>query len=202
MNEKIIKRFLQYRLCLNKFKDLGFERIFSYYLGKEAGVSAEQVRKDFSFCGIKGNKKAGYNVDELLVTIKKLLKCDEVQDVIVVGMGNIGRALTQFINSLCYNLKIVAAFDIDPSKIKKDFIIPIYPVDAIEDYLKKNSKIKIAVISVPERAAQELCNLLIDSGIKGILNFSPVILKAPDNILIRNVNLFNELKELVFTSGL
>ena len=196
-----VNRLLQYRTCLLKFQDLGFEKVFSYNLGEEAGVTPEQVRKDFSNFNIKGHKKGGYNINELLFTINNIFKSYKVQKIIVVGMGNIGTALTQFINFKNNNLTIVAGFDINPTALKKKFDIPVYPVNEMGNFIKAN-RIKIAVLAVPGPAAQEICNTLVTAGIKGILNFSPVILKTPNNVSVKNVNLIDELEGLIYSSVL
>ncbi|MFH0760453.1 MAG: winged-helix domain-containing protein, partial [Bacteroidota bacterium] len=112
-----IRRLLIYRLCLIRFKELGFKKVYSYNLGLEAGVSAEQVRKDFSQCGIGGNKKAGYDIESLLISLNEKFNLDEVRNIILIGMGNMGKALTHYNDHyIGTNVFIVAAFDIDPAK--------------------------------------------------------------------------------------
>ena len=194
---KPVSRLLQYRNCLLKFQSLGFKKVFSYNLGEEAGVSPEQVRKDFSTFGIKGRKKGGYLINELLITINELFKSHQSQQIIVVGMGNIGQALTQYINVDVSNVKIIAAFDINPVKLKMKFSIPVYSVSELKEFVT-NEKIKIAVLAVPEIAAQEMCNKLIETGVSGILNFTPIVLKVPENVIVNNVNLQNEIEELIY----
>ena len=116
---KNVNRLLRYRSVLIKMQDLGFETVYSYNLGKEAGVSPEQVRKDFSQFSIKGKKKGGYNINELLFTINNIFRKDEVQHVILVGLGNIGTAIQQYRGFKNRMIQIVASFDIDPSKTRK-----------------------------------------------------------------------------------
>ncbi|MFC2133580.1 redox-sensing transcriptional repressor Rex [Bacteroidota bacterium] len=191
-----IKRLLQYRFCLIRLKELGFEKVFSYTLSEEAGVSAEQVRKDFSQFGIKGNKKAGYVIDQLIETFDKIFISADVQNVILVGMGNIGKALSQYRGFKQGNLNLVAAFDIDPSKQVKSHDIPVYPVEMIPEMIGK-FKVEVAIIAVPSLSAQYICDNLISNGIKGIMNFAPVILKVPKDVLVNNINLSNELQSIV-----
>lgn len=192
-----IKRLLQYRTCLLRFKNLGFEKAFSYNLGEEAGVSAEQVRKDFSLYGLKGNKKGGYDINELLVTINDIFKHDKTHEIILVGLGNIGQALLQYKNFTEINFNIVGAFDIDPSKVKKKYAVPVYAMEKLKIFVQAN-KIKIAILAVPPVAAKEVCNDLVSAGIKGILNFTPVVLKTPDDVVVNNLDLQNELEELIY----
>ena len=196
--KKNIKRLLLYRLCLLKFKEMGFKKVFSYNLGHEAGVSAEQIRKDFSHFGIKGNKKGGYELEHLLDKLNYIFKRNEQQRVIIVGMGNMGRALSHndcgFTEQKQY---IVAGFDIDPVKIKKTYNIPVYHMNRLSEIINEND-IKIAILAVPSISAQEVCANLVESGIKGIMNFSPVILQVPDSVTVNNVNLCDELEWVMY----
>lgn len=191
------KRLFTYRQCLIGFKRKGFDRIFSYNLGEEAGVTAEQVRKDFSVFKIKGNKKAGYKIDDLLTAIEEVFKYQLNQHVIIVGMGNIGKALVQYKRFMLRKMIIVASFDIDPTKQSKRWGIPILPLEMLDDIIKR-FHVKVAIIAVPEMSAQDIVNKLIDLGIKGFLNFAPVILKTPENIVVHNINLCDELESVIY----
>jgi redox-sensing transcriptional repressor len=197
VNERTIKRFLQYRNSLEKFKQLGFEKVFSYTLGEDSGVTAEQVRKDFSIFGIKGNKKSGYTINSLIKSIDVIFKKTEDRSAIIVGMGNIGKALTNYKGFPENNLTIEAAFDLDPAKQGKKFKVPVYPIQELGTIIKKINA-KVAIIAVPDIAAQEVCDMLVAYGIKGILNFSPILLQVPENVVVNNVNLRNELAFLFY----
>ena len=193
-----VKRLFQYRLCLLKFKEMGFTRIYSYNLGNEAGVSPEQVRKDFSIHGITGNKKAGYDIEKLLIIFNKIFAMDEIHNIILVGMGNIGKALANYNNQFIgQNVYISAGFDIVPAKFKKKSGIPVYPMDRLPEIIGRDN-ISTAVLTVPASVAQEVFNKLLDNGIKGILNFTPVILKAPESIIINNINLSTEIEVILY----
>jgi redox-sensing transcriptional repressor len=194
---RVLKRFLQYRICLLKFQRLGFEKAFSYNLGKEAGVTAEQVRKDFSIFGIKGSKRGGYDIRYLLSMIDDIFKSSGDRKVIVIGMGNIGQALANYQGFRKYRIIIVAGFDLNPARYTRKYAIPVYPQDKLEEIVKQHD-IKTAIIAVPELAGQEVCDKLVSIGIKGILNFSPVILRVPDDVIVNNVNLLSELESLFF----
>jgi len=197
ISDKVIKRFLQYRICLIKFQRLGFEKVFSYNLGEEVGITPEQVRKDFSNFGIKGNKKGGYDIVNLLKAISEIFKWDKDKNIIIVGMGNIGNALTNYKRFAENKIFIVATFDLDPAKYTKKLKTPIYHPDKIGIIVKKFN-IKTAVIAVPEFAGQEVCDKLVSQGIKGILNFSPVILRVPDGVHVNNINLGSEIESLFY----
>ena len=197
IGHKILKRFLHYRLCLTKFQDLGFHKVFSYTLGAEAGVSAEQVRKDFSLFAIRGSKRGGYDIDYLLNAINDVFKQNGERMIILVGMGNIGNALLNYQGFKENKISIVAGFDLDPSKYLKKSAIPIYPPDMIPEIVIKHG-VKTAIIAVPAIAGQEICDKLVSAGIKGILNFSPLLLRVPNDVTVNYVNLRNELETLFF----
>jgi redox-sensing transcriptional repressor len=195
-----IKRLLLYRLCLLKFREMGFQRVFSYNLGVEARVTPEQIRKDFSHFGITGNKKGGYEIDNLIESLDNIFKNNQHQWVILVGMGNIGQALSHYICGFTQRKQyIIAGFDIDPSKIKKGFNIPVYAMPKLREFINKN-KIKIAILAVPAISAQEVCNQLIECGVKGIMNFAPIVLQAPHDVIINNINLCDELESVIYTA--
>ncbi|HJZ41825.1 MAG TPA: redox-sensing transcriptional repressor Rex [Bacteroidales bacterium] len=197
ISHKILKRFLLYRLCLIKFQRLGFTRIFSYTLGNEASVKAEQVRKDFSVAGIKGSRRGGYEIEYLLTSINKLFKLDGDRLVVLVGIGNIGQALINYVGFKENKIKIIAGFDLDPSKYTRKNIIPIYHPDQLPEIVQKYS-ITTAIMAVPEAAGQEICDKLVSAGIRGILNFSPVILQVPEYVVVNYVNIRNELESLFY----
>lgn len=193
----ILKRFLLYRICLIKFQRLGFNRIFSYTLGNEANVKAEQVRKDFSMAGIRGSRRGGYEIEYLLSSINKLFKLDGDRLVVLVGIGNIGQALINYDGFKENKIKIIAGFDLDPTKYTRKNIIPIYHPDLLPEIIQKYS-VKTAIIAVPEAAGQVTCDKLVSAGIRGILNFSPVILQVPEYVVVNYVNLRNELESLFY----
>lgn len=197
ITQRVIKRFLTYRLVLLKLQRIGFTRVFSYTLGKEARVKPEQVRKDFSMARIQGSRRGGYNITNVLDSINRLFKQDGERRVILVGLGNIGQALINYMGFQESHISIVAGFDLDPSKYTRKSVIPVYPVDKIADVVKEYT-IKTAIIAVPEAAGQEVCDMLVTAGIQGILNFSPVVLHVPDHVVVNYVNIRNELESLFY----
>ena len=192
-----IKRLLQYKLCLIRFRELGVSTIYSHSLGEAAGVSAVQVRKDFSLYGIKGRKRGGYDITYLLMELEKIFG-DSRKNIVIVGMGNIGRALMQYNERFMKkNLHIVAGFDIDPAKQNKTTQVPVYSTEKLSEVIQTH-QVTTAIIAVPFQTAQEVCNMLITAGIKGILNFAPVILKVPEKIVVDNINLSNKLEGIIY----
>ena len=179
---------------------MGLERVFSYTLGKETGVSAELVRKDFSQFGIKGNRRGGYDIDDLLTAMERIFGKARVQNVIIVGMGNFGKALSQYKSFREGKVNVVAGFDIDPGKRNRKFSIPVYDMDHMSDVIEAFD-VSVAILAVPEFAAQEMTDVLVRNGIKGILNLAPVLLKVPDDVNVNNVNIMVELERLMYHSG-
>jgi len=197
MIKKNIQRIIQYRMCLLKFQNLGFERIFSYTLAQEIGVSPEQVRKDFSQFNLRGNKKAGYKIQDILDKINELLHKADLHKIILSGMGNIGKALVQYKGFINRNMQLVAGFDIDPAKLKKNCRIPVFPPEEMARVIREE-KVVIGIIAVPEQVAQEVCNQMVEAGIRGILNFAPLMLKTPPEVTVQNISVCNELEALIY----
>lgn len=196
-NENCIIRLSQYKNALYRLRSMGFIKVFSDNLGDAIGVTASQVRKDFSIFGISGNKRGGYTVDELLEKLGDILGKGEIQKVIVVGAGKIGTALMQYKGFEKEGIKIVAGFDIDPSKHNKQSDVPVFPLDELQDFSKKKN-IKIGILAVPDFAAQQVLDLMLSTGIKGILNFAPIRLKSSEDFIIDNVNLELELEKVIY----
>ena len=196
-NRSCIIRLSRYKNSLLRLKSLNFVRVFSDNLADAAGVTASQVRKDLSIFGITGNRRGGYKVDELVDQLNRVLGKDKCQDFIIVGVGNIGRALVNYLGFEKGGIRITAAFDTDPSKCDKEAKVPVLPLDAMREFIKTN-KIELAIISVPDFAAQQVLEILLAAGIKGILNFAPICLKSPANCVIQNINLETELENIIY----
>ena len=196
-NENCILRLSRYKNSLLKFKRLGLMRVFSENLADAVGVTAAQVRKDFSIFGIRGNRRGGYQVDQLIMQIRKILGKDKVHNFILVGTGNLGKALLRYPGFEKSGIQILASFDIDSTKMESETNIPTLPLEELEEYINKN-KIKFGIICVPDFAAQQVCQIIVKAGIKGILNFAPIRLKVPEDCVIRNINLETELENIIY----
>ncbi len=196
-SKSCIFRLFRYRRCLRDLKELGYVKVFSDNLGEASGVTAAQVRKDFSLFGITGNKKGGYIIDALIDKLNYILGKDEVQKVILVGTGNLGSALLRYKGFDKEDIQVSAAFDADPAKQMKSGVLQVYPVKDILDYVKTN-RIRVAILAVPSVVAQESAEMLIAAGIRGILNFAPVTLKVPEKVIVNNINLAIELENVIY----
>ncbi len=196
-NKRVIFRLSRYRNSLARFKALGFVKIFSEYLADAVGATSAQVRKDFSLFGISGNKRGGYQIDDLIDKLNTILGKNEIQKVVLIGAGQLGSALLKYRTFEQEGIKILAAFDIDPAKLLQKTRIPIFPLDQMTKFITDN-KVKIAILSVPDVAAQQTLDMMAGAGIKGVLNFAPIELKAPRDCIISNVNLAVELENLIY----
>jgi redox-sensing transcriptional repressor len=196
-NKNCIIRLSRYKNALVRFKTLGFIKIFSEYLADAVGGTSAQVRKDFSLFGISGNKRGGYQIDALITKLNNILGKNEIQKVVLVGAGQLGSALIRYNSFEKEGIKIVAAFDIDPAKINSKPPTPIMPIDDMIKFIQKNN-IKIAILSVPDVAAQQTLDMLVKGGIKGVLNFAPIEIKGMGDCIINNVNLAVELENLIY----
>ncbi|MFC1566746.1 redox-sensing transcriptional repressor Rex [bacterium] len=198
INKKCIIRLSRYKNALHNFQKLGFVKVFSDNLGDAVGVTAAQVRKDFSLFGITGHRRGGYIIDELVEKLNNILGTNEMQNVIVVGAGNLGTALLNYKRFEKDGIKIIAAFDIDPSKVKKTTDVPVLSLEELSSFIKKNN-VKVGIIAVPEIAAQQVFDIMESAGIKGFLNFTPVRFRVQnDDVFINNVNLAIELENVIY----
>lgn len=192
-----ILRLSRYKNELYRFKDLGFIKIFSEYLAEAVSVTSAQVRKDFSLFGISGNKRGGYNIDALIEKLNSILGKNQLQRVALVGAGSLGSALLKYKSFEKQGIKIEVAFDIDPAKCSLKIGVPVLPTAEMDLFVKK-ADIKIAILCVPEVAAQATFDMMVKAGIKGVLNFSPIQLKTPGECIVSNVNLEEELENLIY----
>jgi redox-sensing transcriptional repressor len=199
--KKSLRRILLYRGSLIHLQTLGVKRVYSYTLGEETGVSAEQVRKDFSEYQIKGNQRGGYYVDELISEMEQIFYKKGSQNIIIVGGGNIGSSLANYHNFGKRKINIVATFDIDPSKQRIRSDIQVYTMERLKEIIDRFC-VQTAIIAVPDIAAQQVCDQLVLFGVVGIINFAPVILKAPEHIIINNINLSDEIESVIYCVSL
>ena len=197
VNTTCISRLSRYRNAVLRLKTLNFAKVFSENLADATGVTAAQVRKDFSICGITGSGRGGYLINELLEQLNKVLGKDKIQKFIIFGVGNIGRALMNYPGFQKNEIEIAAGFDIDLSKHNRDSKFPILPLNDLAAYVAEKS-IKFGIIAVPETAAQDALILMLNAGIKGILNFAPICLKAPPGCIVRNLSLETELENVIY----
>lgn len=179
-------------------RENGISTVSSEALARAAGVKPTQLRKDLAYFGTFGTRGLGYDVGALSKRISDKLGTSRLQPVILIGVGNLGLALLSYRGFEKEGFEIIAAFDADPHR-KRDKQIkqPIYGMDELAGFVKKQN-VKMAILTVPASVAQEVANYLVEVGIAGILNFSPIVLAVPEDIMVNNVNLAIELENLSY----
>jgi redox-sensing transcriptional repressor len=195
---KAVYRLSVYLRCLQRLKSNGIHTVSSEALSSAAGVKSTQLRKDLTYFGQFGTRGLGYDVEQLAKMISDLLGTNSLQPVILVGVGNMGLALLSYRGFEQEGFEIVAAFDIDSErKRNKKIEQPIYPMEKLKEYALANG-VKMAILTVPTIVAQEVTNSLVAAGITGILNFAPIVLQVPEDVMVNNVNLAIELENLSY----
>lgn len=194
----VIKRLPKYYRYLGMIADKGIIRISSQELSNITGLTASQIRQDLNHFGGFGQQGYGYNVEELRGEIERIIGINKDYNAVIIGAGNIGRALAQYKKFDGLGFKIRAMFDSDDSKIGTDFDgIPILNMDDLGNYIRKE-KVDILIITVPASAAQDIADIGVEAGIKGIWNFAPIDLKVPDSVIVENVHLNDSLFTLTY----
>lgn len=196
-NWELIHRLSNYRHVLLKLKTLGFQRVFSENLGDALGLSASQVRKDFSHFEVSGNRKAGYPVAETIARLNEILGKTQEQRLIIVGCGKIGSALMGYNRFARERIRVVAGFDSDPALVNPGAHIPIYDTSELAAFIAEHD-IRIAIMTVPEAAASQVLDQLVRNGIRGVLNFAPIQLRGAPTCVVHNVNLEQEVETLFY----
>ncbi len=195
---KAVYRLSLYLRCLQRLKSNGIHTVSSEALSSAAGVKSTQLRKDLTYFGQFGTRGLGYDVDQLGKMISDLLGTNSLQPVILVGVGNLGLALLSYRGFEQEGFEIVAAFDVDADrKRNKKIEQPILPMERLAEYVTANT-VKMAILTVPTIVAQEVTNDLVHTGITGILNFAPIVLQVPEDVMVNNVNLAIELENLSY----
>ncbi|HAA88445.1 MAG: redox-sensing transcriptional repressor Rex [Verrucomicrobiales bacterium] len=195
---KSIYRLSIYQRCLERLRENGLETVSSNALAKAAGVKSTQLRKDLAHFGQFGTRGLGYNVEALIEVITGVLGTNSLLPVILVGVGNLGAALLRYSGFVKEGFEISAAFDADPNRAKLvKANVPVMDASQMAQYVKRNN-VKIAILAVPPETAQEVANNLVHVGVQAFLNFSPTVLKTPDNVIVNSVDLALELEHLSY----
>ena len=195
----VISRLSLYLRELQHFCREGRETVNSRQLGQRLGFTDAQVRKDLSNFGQFGCRGVGYRCSELIDSLRGILGTDDPWPVVMVGAGNLGRALLGYRGFSRQGFRILAAFDSDPNRIGDQIGgIRVKAMDRLPKFVQQH-KIRLGVIAVPAEAAQEAANRLVEAGIEGILNFAPVTISLPPSVSLVGVDLAIELEQLAFS---
>lgn len=198
MPRKTIYRLSIYLRCLARLRENGIGTVSSEALAKAAGVKSTQLRKDLAYFGTFGTRGLGYDVAELSEKISGELGTSSLQPVILAGVGHLGLALLSYRGFEKEGFEIIAAFDTEPNRRRdKKIAQPILGINELPQFISEHG-VKMAILSVPVAVAQETTNTLIACGVMGILNFAPIVLAVPEEVMVNNVNLAIELENLSY----
>jgi len=194
----IIGRLPIYLRALQRLTEQGIYNTSSQELGEMIGISAAQIRKDISQFGEFGKQGTGYSIPFLVERLQNILKVNRVWDVIVVGMGDIGHALARYNGFVNRGYQVTMVFDNDPNKIGRTINnLEIFSMGTMVEKIKQN-KIKIAMLTVPASAAQEVATQLVKAGVKAILNYAPIHLNVPGDVHVQHIDPATHLQRMTY----
>ena len=199
ISQAVIRRMPRYYRYLGELLEEGVERISSNDLSRRMRVTASQIRQDLNNFGGFGQQGYGYNVQFLYDEIGKILGLNEKHNIIVIGAGNLGQAITNYVKFEKFGFIITALFDVNP-KLKGQTVrgIPIYLMDELDQYCKDHP-VDIAALTLPKEKADETAQHLVQLGVHAIWNFAHVDLDLSDNqVVVENVHLSDSLMQLSY----
>lgn len=198
VSNAIIRRLPRYRRYLGQLQLKGIKKISSGELSELIGYTASQIRQDLNTFGEFGQQGYGYEVDKLYKEINKILGLDREYKTVVVGVGNLGRAITNHTYYYKIGFNIIGLFDTNPELVGKSINdVTIMNDDHLIDFVRENN-VSIGVICVNRENAQKVADNLIEAGVKGIWNFAPVDLEVPEDVALESVHLSDSLHALTF----
>lgn len=196
-----VTRLPVYHRALTALAESGATTVSSDELAAAAGVTSAKLRKDLSHLGSYGTRGVGYEVDYLLYQIARELGLTQDWPVVIVGVGNLGRALANYGGFSARGFRIVGLLDPDPEKVGEkigaDVMVEVRPLDELELVVREGQAI-IGVVATPASAAQGVCDRLVAAGVRSIMNFAPAVVSVPQGVSLRAVDLGLELQVLAF----
>ena len=198
ISQAVIRRMPRYYRYLGEMLEEGVERISSNELSSRMNVTASQIRQDLNNFGGFGQQGYGYNVKFLYEEIGKILGLNQKHNIIVVGAGNLGQALANYVKFEKLGFVIIALFDVNPALVGKEIRgIKIHMLDELEDYCK-NHVVDIAALTMPKEKADAIANRVVSLGIHAIWNFAHVDLELTEDVVVENVHLSDSLMQLSY----
>ncbi len=198
--DKVVGRLSLYRSLLQDHSKPETTHVFSHELARMARVSAAQVRRDLMSTGHVGSPNKGYEVTKLTECLGSILDASDIEKVALVGLGHLGRAILDFFYHRRPKLSIVAAFDKNPDKVNKLVNgVKAYHIDLLADLVEAN-EINTAIIAVPGDQAQGIADVLVSSGVRGILNYAPTPLHVPEYIYLDEQDMTMSLEKVAYFS--
>ena len=198
ISKAVIRRLPRYYRYLGELLEEGVERISSNELSSKMHVTASQIRQDLNNFGGFGQQGYGYNVPYLYAEIGKILGLDRTHNIIIIGAGNLGQALANYVKFEKRGFKVVGIFDINQGL--KGISIrgnEIRMMNELPEFLREND-VQIATLTLPKAYAEETANLLVENGIKAIWNFAHLDLAVPEDVIVENVHLSESLMRLSY----
>lgn len=195
---KTIERLSQYRRALQIYSEKGKINIFSHEIAALLHITAVQVRRDLMLIGYSGSLRKGYDIYDLITLIGRLIDSPEGQKVAIFGMGDLGRAIINYFQGKREKLKIAAGFDTNIEKYNHEVSgVKCYPIEQATKVISEKG-IKIGVLTVPGDQADKIAQLMVDAGIKGILNYTPTPLEVPDDVYLEEYNMISSIEKVAF----
>jgi redox-sensing transcriptional repressor len=193
-----VGRFSLYLRHLDRLHREGTQTVSSSQLGEALGTTDAQIRKDLAYLGNLGQPGIGYPTGELVAALRSRLGVDREWRAVVVGVGNLARALLRYRGFGQQGFRFVALFDADPAKVGQTIDgLEVLPMPKMPAAIAAE-KAELGVVAVPAPAAQEVCDALVSAGVKGILNFAPTVLRVPSGVSLVSVDLAVQLEQLAF----
>jgi len=191
--EPTLRRLPWYLSNVKLLKKKGIRFISSTQISKLTNIDASQIAKDLSFVKIAGRTRVGYEIDELIVVLEHFLGFSEMHQAFLFGVGSLGGALLQDFGLCQFGLKIVAAFDVNPSLVGTSLNdIPIFHTDEFLEKIKEY-KVRIGILTVPIEISQQITEVMVAGGIKAVWNFTPFRIRVPENIVVQNTSIYAHL---------
>ena len=191
-------RMSLYLRCLDGWHREGIAKVSSGQIADALGLSDAQVRKDIGYLGSLGQPGIGYKVTDLVVAIRRALGIDREWRAVLIGVGNLARALLRYRGFREQGFRIVALFDLDPAKVGQVIEgLTVQPLSEMTVQVKALDA-ELALLTVPAEAAQNVAELVCEAGIRGLLNFAPTVLRLPERVRLVNVDLAIQLEQLAF----
>lgn len=196
--QRVVSRLAMYYRILSQLSFSGVERISSRELGEMMGITPSQIRQDLSYFGEFGQQGYGYKVSYLHEEISKILGLEEKHSMVLIGVGNLGRAIASYTNFRNRGFDLVGAFDVREEIVGKRIAdLTILPMSELSSFLKEKV-VDIGVLTIPASQAQDVANVLVEAGVKGIWNFAPIKLIVPDDVIVEHVHISDSLYSLSF----
>jgi redox-sensing transcriptional repressor len=194
----VIGRLPIYLRALTQLVQQGYEITSSHELGQRLGISSAQIRKDLSHFGEFGKQGTGYQISHLQAQLKQILQVDREWPMIVVGAGDLGRAIAHYAGFVERGFRVVGIFDADPSKISTG-VEPLKVLDvASMKAVIREQQVKIAMIAVPAQHAQRVCDDLVEAGVRAILNYAPITLTVPSGVHVQYIDPVAHLQRMTY----